>query len=291
MSKEEQCLQEYRRQNKVFNHYYQLFESIKHIEDSQEYWIDREVAKYLGYEHKDSYLKRFLGVIEKAKILCITNKENVNLHFAEDSEMQTLPTGGDRKVKYYRLSRLACYYIAQEADASKAKVAEIKQYFALRTRHDELISQLMMEDARIETRAENRISDKQLGTQFQQKGLKKYGAAKDAGDVGFFTKHTKEMKEIVKCPENEPLSDYLHPLAAAGKTVVNLATIYKLQEKPLVTEQEIIDEHGKSGKAVRESFISMNIKPENLPAKSDIKQIEIKKGLKKIKTTKQLKLL
>ena len=52
--------------------------------------------------------------------------------------MITIAKGGKRKIPDYKLSRYACYLIAQNSDPRKETVALAQTYFAIQTRRMEL---------------------------------------------------------------------------------------------------------------------------------------------------------
>lgn len=108
-----------------------MFESIKHIdEDGNEYWLARELQKVL--EYKD--WRYFDAVIEKAKIACQNSRISDIDHFVVDNKMVNIGSGAKRKQKDYRLSRYACYLIAQNANPRLRIVAFAQTYFVIQTR-------------------------------------------------------------------------------------------------------------------------------------------------------------
>ena len=92
-----------------------IFECIKHIDkNGNEYWLARELQKCLEY----TQWRRFEDVIKKAKMSCKISNYNVLDHFANVGKM--VQTGDSiRNIKDYKLSRYACYLIAQNADNRK----------------------------------------------------------------------------------------------------------------------------------------------------------------------------
>ena len=108
-----------------------LFESIKHIdENSNEYWTSRALWKILEYTE----YRHFLPVIEKAKLACQNSGQRIEDHFEDVLEMVGIGSGAERPVDSVKLSRYACYLIVQNADPSKAIVAQGQTYFAIQTR-------------------------------------------------------------------------------------------------------------------------------------------------------------
>ena len=93
-----------------------IFESIKHVDDEgNEYWYARELQYILGYKQWRSINE----LIERAKVACKESKNNVDDHFAVQRKMINLAKGAIRKVIDYKLSRYACYLIAQNGDSRK----------------------------------------------------------------------------------------------------------------------------------------------------------------------------
>ena len=61
-----------------------IFETIKRIDDNgKEYWSSRELAKILEYPD----YRKFLNVIDRAKIACENSGEVIHNHFVHKDEM------------------------------------------------------------------------------------------------------------------------------------------------------------------------------------------------------------
>ncbi len=115
------------------------FDAIRHDDAQGEYWWARELGTALGY--RTNY-RNFTAVIERAKIACEKSGNSVANHFADARNMVSVGSGAMREVDDYRLTRYACYLIAQNADPSKEIVALAQTYFAVMTREQEELQAL-----------------------------------------------------------------------------------------------------------------------------------------------------
>ncbi len=113
----------------------ETFESIKHIDkDDTEFWYARELQIVLDYVE----WRKFENVINKAKESC-KNSEIITFdHFVDVDKMVQIGSGAERKQKDYKLSRYACYLIAQNGDSRKKVIALAQTYFAIQTRKQEI---------------------------------------------------------------------------------------------------------------------------------------------------------
>ena len=100
------------------------FEGIKKIDGNNiEYWEARELVEILGYEE----WRKFEGVIEKAKEACKKSGQTTRNHFVGADKMIKIAVGTPREttrlITDYKLSRYACYLIAQNGDSRKKEIA------------------------------------------------------------------------------------------------------------------------------------------------------------------------
>lgn len=113
----------------------QTFEEIKHIDENGiEFWYARDLQKVLDYKE----WRKFDGVIEKAKKACGNSNINSSDHFVGSDKMVVIGSGAKRTQIDYKLTRYACYLIAQNGDSRKRVVALAQTYFAIQTRKQEI---------------------------------------------------------------------------------------------------------------------------------------------------------
>ena len=111
------------------------FENVKHIdENGVEFWYARELQSVLNYKE----WRKFENVINKAKESCKNSDITVFDHFVDVDKMVQIGSGAERKQKDYKLTRYACYLIAQNGDTRKKVIALAQTYFAIQTRKQEI---------------------------------------------------------------------------------------------------------------------------------------------------------
>lgn len=111
------------------------FEDKAQVDDNGvEFWDARALQDLLGYAKWDS----FLDVVEKAKDACRGSGQVPENHFADVRKMVSIGSGAEREVPDIRLTRYACYLIAQNGDSRKKSIAFAQTYFAIQTRRQEV---------------------------------------------------------------------------------------------------------------------------------------------------------
>ncbi|MBI2666890.1 hypothetical protein HYX13_04720 [Candidatus Woesearchaeota archaeon] len=91
------------------------FEDYAHQEEGVEFWFARDLQKLLGYVE----WRKFQGVIEKAKEACKNSAQDINDHFVGAAKTIDMPKGATKEIEEYKLTRYACYLIAQNGDPRK----------------------------------------------------------------------------------------------------------------------------------------------------------------------------
>lgn len=150
------------------------FESIKHTdENGVEFWYARELMIVLEYKQ----WRRFEQVIAKAKESCKNSDINMLEHFADVGKTSKMPNGGKKIIDDFKLTRYACYLIAQNGDSRKKAISLAQTYFAVQTRKQELTrqeyEQLSEDEKRLYTRKNVKDKNKYLFDTVKQAGVKK----------------------------------------------------------------------------------------------------------------------
>jgi DNA-damage-inducible protein D len=266
------------------------FEDFVHTEDGIEFWYARDLQNLLVY----SQWRNFDQVIQKAKIACKNASQNASDHFADVSKMVDIGSGTQREIPDVKLTRYACYLIAQNGDPRKPEIAFAQTYFAIQTRKQELIEQRFAEYERISAREKLTQSEKLLAGIIFERGVDQEGFAriKSKGDQVLFGGHsTRDMKQKLNVPDKRALADFLPEVTISAKQLSNAITSHNVKEKNLSGESPISSEHQKSNKEVRGALIGAGIYPERLPPSEDIKKVESRLKSETRKFPKQVKKL
>jgi DNA-damage-inducible protein D len=131
-------------------------------ENEVEFWYARDLQKLLDYESWD----KFDDVIQNAINACKGVEIPIESNFQEVFSRAGKNSKGGRTSKDYKLTRYACYLIAQNSDTSKKPVAFAQTYFAVQTRRQELqdkeLEKVTENDKRIALRQEIKSYNKEL---------------------------------------------------------------------------------------------------------------------------------
>ena len=225
--------------------------------------------------------QNFKKIIEKAKISCENSDINVFDHFTDVSKMVQIGSGAEKEVKDYKLTRYACYLIAQNGDPRKEVIALAQTYFAVQTRKQEITekeySMLTEDEKRFYQRNLTRKGNYSLNQAAKNAGVKNFDKFHNAGYKGLYNGET--ANDIAKrkgLRYREDILDNMGSEELAANLFRITQTESKLKRDNISTEKEANKTHYNIGKNIRE-VIAKNggTMPENLPTpKKSLKQLE-----------------
>ena len=255
-----------------------IFESIKHVgEDGNEYWYARELQKVLEYTE----WRKFVGIIKKAMNACKVSDYMISEHFVGADKMINLGKGGQRKVPDYKLSRYACYLIAQNGDSRKKVIALAQTYFAIQTRKQELLEKeynsLTEDEKRIYQRNQARKGNYNLNKTAVNSGVKDLAKFHNAGYKGLYNDET--ANDIAKrkgLRYREDILDNMGSEELAANLFRITQTDAKLKKDNIIGEGNANDVHYNVGKEVRNTIKRIGgTMPEDLPTPDkSLKELE-----------------
>ena len=201
----------------------------------------------------------FDAVIEKAKIAC-QNSEITDIdHFVVDNKMVEIGSGAKREQKDYKLTRYACYLIAQNANPRLKIVALAQTYFAIQTRKQEIsekeYSSLTEDEKRFYQRNLTRKGNYSLNQTAKNAGVKNFDKFHNAGYKGLYNGETAD--DIAKrkgLRYREDILDNMGSEELAANLFRITQTESRLKRDKVDTEKKACDTHNKIGKIVRKAI-------------------------------------
>ena len=255
-----------------------LFENIKHIDDNDlEFWYARELIHILQYSNWQNFEK----IIKKATISCENSNIVVINHFIDVNKMVRIGSGAYREQKDYKLTRYACYLIAQNGDPRKEVIALAQTYFATQTRKQELsekeYGELTEDEKRFYQRDLTRKGNYSLNIAARNAGVKNFDKFHNAGYKGLYNGET--ANDIAKrkgLRYREDILDNMGSEELAANLFRITQTESKLKKDNIQGENNANTTHYNIGKNIRE-VIEKNggTMPEKLPTpEKSLKEIE-----------------
>ena len=264
--------------NKLEKNNNKTFEDIKHIDENGiEFWYARELMTILQYANWQNFEK----IIEKAKISCKNSDINVFEHFTDVNKLSKRANNAEVTINDYKLTRYACYIIAQNGDSRKKVIALAQTYFAVQTRKQEIsekeYSSLTEDEKRFYQRDLTRKGNYSLNQTAKKSGVKNFDKFHNAGYKGLYNGETAD--DIAKRKGLRYREDILDNMGSE-KLAANLFRITqtesRLKKDKVDTEKQACDTHNKIGKIVRKAIKEAGgTMPEDLPTpKKSLKQLE-----------------
>ena len=276
------CFIERRMQmNEIKENAENLFEDIKHIdENGNEYWSARELQNVLQYKE----WRKFEGVINKAKKACENSNIKVFEQFVGSDKLSKRANNTVVKIGDYKLSRYACYLVAQNGDSRKEVIALAQTYFAIQTRKQELskkeYSELTEDEKRLYQRNLTRKGNYSLNIAAKNAGVKNFDKFHNSGYKGLYNGET--ANDIAKRKKLRYREDILDNMGS-DELIANLFRIsqteQKLKNENIKLEDKANETHYEVGKEIRNTIKRLGgTMPEDLPTPNkSLKELEKEK--------------
>ena len=238
------------------NYNNQTFEEIKHIDENGiEFWYARELQVVLDYKE----WRKFEGVIKRAKEACKNAGISEVEHFVGADKLSKRANNAEVLIKDYKLTRYACYLIAQNGDSRKKVIALAQTYFAVQTRKQEITekeySMLTEDEKRFYQRNLTRKGNYSLNQTAKKAGVKNFDKFHNAGYKGLYNGETAD--DIAKrkgLRYREDILDNMGSEELAANLFRITQTEARLKRDKVDTENKACDTHNKIGKIVRKAI-------------------------------------
>jgi DNA-damage-inducible protein D len=259
-------------------------------DDGVEHWLARELQKLLGYTE----YRNFSSAISKAIEACRLSGQIVENHFVDVNEMVEIGSGAGREITDFKLTRYACYLIAQNGDARKKQIAFAQTYFAIQTRRQEIqdddveqYAPLNEDHKRLLLRDEIKTHNKNLASAAKGAGvvaLLDFAIFQTFGYKGLYGGLDRagiQRRKGLKSKEN--ILDHMGSTELAANLFRATQTEEKLQREKTQGKDRANNLHYEVGKRVRQTIQEIGgTMPERLPTAENIEKVV--KRLKKAET-------
>jgi len=265
----------------IIDTHHATFEGLRRIENGNEYWLARQLARVLEY----SEYRHFLPVLARAREACRNSGRDPEDHFEDILEMVDIGSGARRELPDVRLSRYACYLIVQNADPAKPVIANGQTYFAIQTRRQELaddekFARLSEDEKRLAIRNELAQHNKHLAAAAKYAGVETsldYAIFQDHGYQGLYGGlSSKDIHARKGLKKSQKILDHMGSTELAANLFRATQTEEKLKREQLRGKQRANQTHYEVGQKVRQTIQELGgTMPEALPTpEHGIKQIE-----------------
>ena len=273
--------------NEIKEYTEKMFENIKHIdENGNEYWSARELQNVLQYKE----WRKFEGVINKAKKACENSNIKVFEQFVGSDKLSKRANNTVVKIGDYKLSRYACYLVAQNGDSRKKVIALAQTYFAIQTRKQELsekeYNELTEDEKRFYRRNQAKSGNYNLNKTAVKSGVKDLARFHNAGYKGLYNGETaNDIFKRKKLRYREDILDNMGSEELADNIFRIAQTDAKLKRDSVDNEYTANSIHYEVGKEIRNSIKRLGgTMPEDLPTPNkSLKELEKEKKKLEIK--------
>ena len=260
------------------NYTNKTFEDIRRVDSyGVEYWCARELMAILEYAKWQNFKK----IIEKAKISCKNSDVPIKDCFTDIGKPIISGKGKEEFIEDCKLTRYACYLIAQNGDSRKKVIALAQTYFAVQTRKQELsekeYSMLTEDEKRFYQRNLTRKGNYSLNIAAKNAGVKNFDKFHNSGYKGLYNGETAD--DIAKRKGLRYREDILDNMGS-DELIANLFRIsqteQKLKRDNIKTEKVANETHYNVGAKIRKTIKELGgTMPEELPTpEKSLKQLE-----------------
>ena len=271
---------------------YKSFEEIKQVDDnSNEYWLARELAPVLEYSKWENFHK----VIKRAMLACKNSGYSIDDCFPEVRKSIISGKGRRSSVIDYKLTRYACYLIVQNGDPRKEVIALGQTYFAIQTRRAEVadaFNQLDENNKRLVVRGNIKQWNQLLAEAARNAGVitdEEFAIFQNAGYKGLYGGLTvSDIHEKKGLSEKERILDFM----GSTELIANLFRISQTEEKLKLEEADSAIQanniHYEVAEKIRNAMIEMGTTlPENLPTPEKSIQVIEREEIRKLRESKK----
>lgn len=258
-----------------------------------EFWFARDLQELLGYQRWDT----FVEVLAKAQIACAQSGQDVADHFSEVRKMVPIGSSAERKITDFRLSRYACYLIAQNGDARKKQISFAQTYFAIQTRRTEIrdenesdLTPLSEDQKRMLLRDEIKEHNKHLASAAKGAGVERpldFAVFQTFGYKGLYGGLDKQGIQRRKgLKGKQQILDHMGSAELAANLFRATQTEEKLRRERVRGKDSANATHFDVGRKVRDAIRDIGgTMPEDLPSAEDVKKVarRLKKGVTSLK--------
>ena len=220
-------------------------------------------------------------------IACQNSEISIEVCFTDISKPIISGKGKQELIEDYKLTRYACYLIAQNGDSRKKVIALAQTYFAVQTRKQEITekeySMLTEEEKRFYQRNLTRKGNYSLNQTAKKAGVKNFDRFHNSGYKGLYNGETAD--DIAKRKGLRYREDILDNMGS-DELIANLFRIsqteQKLRKDNIQNEKEANKAHYEVGSKIRKTIKELGgTMPEDLPTpKKSLKQLEKEKNKK-----------
>lgn len=258
------------------------FEASAHKDEmGMEFWYARELQELLGY----SKWENFESAMNRAQESCKNSGVAVENHWLPDVRKSISGKGREADIVDYKLSRYACYLIAQNASSKNKAVAFAQTYFAIQTRRQELtdrngvnFDQLSEAQKRLYMRNQVVEENKRLASAAKGAGVVSgpdFSVFQAKGYQGLYGgRNVKEILLHKGLPKGAKILDHMGSAELAANLFRITQTEEKLRKEQIYGKEKANTAHYEVGQQVRKAMQQIGgTLPEDLPAECDVKKL------------------